>query len=249
MKRDDAMKNRRCCPRGAVIGFIAGVSLCIFLGSCSGCKTLEIFWSEIKKALSLPPSSQINAEQIAYATTNMFHLFRDAQYDYVHRHGGTMANSVSELGNGFSIGSHGSLIREEIWLARFDRPENEYVPEAQQSQLERNILARPYRYAILPVQGCNSSALDSRTTCILAVPVTREEIPMLVLFAGPIRSDPADFYRPYPIHKVSDATACEAFRDAAVKGKPVDKAFLDRNLPEWNKPSVSVTQPTSTTKN
>ena len=198
-----------------------------------------------------PESSQdrINAEQIAYATTNMFHLFRDAQYDYIHRRGGRMANSVTELGNGFSIGSFGSLIHEEIWLARFDRPEEEYVPESQQSPLERNILARPYRYAILPVQGCNSAALDARTTCILAVPVTKDEKPMLVLLAGPVRSDPADFYRTYPIHEVSDESAYKAFQDAVVNGKPVGKSFLDKNLPEWNKPFTPATQPTSTTKN
>lgn len=194
-------------------------------------------------------SDRIDAEQIAYATTNMFHLFRDAQYDYIHRRGGRMANSVTELGNGFSIGSFGSLIHEEIWLARFDRPEDEYVPESQQSPLERNILARPYRYAILPVQGCNSPALDARTTCILAVPVTKEEKPMLVLFAGPVRSDPADFYCPYPIHEVTDETACKAFQDALGKRVPVDKAFLDQHLPKWNKQFVSATQPTSANKN
>lgn len=173
----------------------------------------------------------IDAEQIAYATTNMFHLFRDAQYDYIHRRGGKMAKSVTELGNGFSIGSFGSLIHEEIWLARFDRPEEEYVPEAQQSQLERNILARPYRYAILPVQDCNSPALDARTTCILAVPVANDDSPLLVLFAGPIRVDPGDFYRAYPVYEVSDETAREAFRNAVINGVPVDKPFLDRNLP------------------
>ena len=166
----------------------------------------------------------------------MLHLFRDAQYDYIHRHGGKMANSVTELGNGFSIGSFGSLIHEEIWLARFDRPEKEYVPEAQQSQLERNILARPYRYAILPVQGCNSAVLDARTTCILAVPVAKDDAPLLVLFAGPIRSDPGDFYKSYPVYKVLDEAARDAFRDAVAKGMSVDKAFLDLNLPKWNEP-------------
>ena len=191
---------------------------------------------KIRQSPPSPPPGSIDDEQIAYATTNMFHLFRDAQYDYIHRRGGKMASSVTELGNGFSSGSFGSLIHEEIWLARFDRPEEEYVPEAKQSQLERNILARPYRYAILPVQGCNTPALDARTTCVLAVPVAKNDSPLLVLFAGPIRSDPGDFYKSYPVHKVSDETARNAFRDAVVKGMPVNKAFLDLNLPKWNEP-------------
>jgi len=201
---------------------------------------------KLSKDTPIPPRGHIDAEQIAYATTNMFHLFRDAQYDYIHRRGGKMASSVTELGNGFSIGSFGTLIHEEIWLARFDRPEEEYVPEAQQSQLERNILARPYRYAILPVRDCNSPALDARTTCILAIPVANEETPLLVLFAGPLRVDHADFYRSYPIHAISDEAACKAFRCSAVDGAPVDKAFLNRNLPEWDKPFDSAA--TSNTK-
>ena len=57
------------------------------------------------------PDSLISDAEVAYATTNLFHLFRDAQYDYIHRHG-VMAKSVTELGDGFSIGSFGSLIHE-----------------------------------------------------------------------------------------------------------------------------------------
>lgn len=204
---------------------------------------------KLRKEAPTSMSGHSDAEQIAYATANMYHLFRDAQYDYIHRHGGKMANSVTELGNGFSIGSYGSLIYEEIWLARFDRPEEEYIPDTQQSQLERNILARPYRYAILPVQGCNSAALDARTTCILAIPVTKGDEPLLVLLAGPIRSDPGDFYRQYPVHKVSDEIARQEFRDAAINGAPVDKAFLDRNLPNWDNAFAPVASTDSAVKN
>ena len=181
----------------------------------------------------------IDSSEIAYATTNLFHLFRDAQYDYIHRHGGIMAKSVTELGNGFSIGSFGSLIHEEIWLARIDRPEDEHVSADKQSRLERDILARPYRYAVLPVEKCFGEALDRRTTCVLAVPVGSDDKPLLVLLGGPIRSDPRDFYRPHRIHEVSAGSSLKAFRDAAKNGRPVDKMFLDRNLPEWNVPSAT----------
>ena len=178
--------------------------------------------------------TMIDSGEIAYATTNLFHLFRDAQYDYIHRHGGTMARSITELGNGFSIGSFGSLIHEEIWLARLDRPEEEYVSRDKQSRIERDILARPYRYAILPVENCLSEALDRRTTCALAIPVAQDDKPILLLLGGPIRSDPQDFYRSYQIHKISEEVSCKAFRDAAKNRTAVDKSFLDRNLPGWN---------------
>lgn len=181
----------------------------------------------------------IDSHEIAYATTNMFHVFRDAQYDYIHRHDGTMARSITELGNGFSIGSFGSLIYEEIWLARLDRPEEEYVSRDKQSRIERDILTRPYRYAILPVEKCFSEALDRRTTCVLAIPVAPDDKPILLLLGGPIRSDPQDFYRPYQIHKISEEVSRKAFRDAAKEGTPVDKSFLDRNLPGWNVPSAA----------
>lgn len=180
------------------------------------------------------PDNRIGEEEIAHASKNLFHLFRDAQYDFIHRHGGTMAKSVTELGDGFSIGSYGSLIHEEIWLARLDRPESDIPPAAQQSKAERAILSRPYRYAVLPVQNCNGPELDARTSCILAVPVDPDAEPTLVLFAGPVRSDPRDFYRSYPIRRVADASARKAFRDTALNGTPFDKAFLDRHLPEWN---------------
>ena len=159
-----------------------------------------------------------------------------------------MAKSVTELGNGFSIGSFGSLIHEEIWLARLDRPEAEYVPANKQSRLERDILARPYRYAILPVEKCLNAALDRRTTCVLAVPVTPDDKPLLVLFGGPIRSDPQDFYRPYQIHKISEEASSKAFRDAAKNRTPVDKTFLERNLPGWAVSSAVTESATSTKK-
>lgn len=181
------------------------------------------------------PEPQITPSEIAYASTNMFHLFRDAQYDYIHRHGGTMAKSVTELGDGFSIGFFGSLIHEEIWLARFDRPESEYVPPSKQSQLEKNILARPYRYAILPVENCFGAEADKRTTCILAIPVAPDAQPLLVMVGGPIRSDPRDFYKSYPIHQVFDASIRNAFREAASAGSSVsfDKDFFSRSIPGW----------------
>lgn len=193
------------------------------------------------KALSQPPEPQpscpeTDESEIAHATTNMFHLFRDAQYDYIHRHDGVMATSITQLGNGFSIGSFGSLIHEEIWLARYDRPEEETI-NPPKSDMEKAALARPYRYAILAVKDCwDKPVLDARTTCILAIPVSpngQDSIPMLVLLGGPIRSDPRDFIRQYPIHRISDATACRAFRDAASSGKPVSREFLSINLPEW----------------
>ncbi len=202
----------------------------------------------VKNGPVVDNSTIISPSEIAYATTNMFHLLRDAQYDYIHRHGGTMAKSVTELGNGFSIGSFGSLIHEEIWLARLDRPEDEYVPETKQSRLERDILARPYRYAILPVERCLGEALDRRTTCILSVPVSSDAKPLLVLLGGPIRSDPKDFYRPYQIHEISEGASRKAFQDAAKNGTSVDKDFLDRNLPGWDVPSAA-TESAISTKN
>ena len=230
--------------------FLVGALIALAVAAVIGGGGYAVY-EYIIKPPSPPPSppSAIDAEQIAYATTNMFHLFRDAQYDYIHRHGGTMAKSVTELGDGFSIGSFGSLIHEEIWLARLDRPEGECVPQSQQSQLERNILARPFRYAVLPVANCFGDALDARTTCILAVPVAPDAEPMLVMLAGPIRSDPRDFYQSYPIHEVSDASSRKAFREAAKNGTPVDKAFFDQNLPEWKTASASMQTTISTGEN
>lgn len=225
---------------GLLVGIVAAASAAFFAGTETGREIVKEAYEGGKRLIvgDKPEpmlQAQIDSSEIAYATTNMVHLFRDAQYDYIHRHGGTMAKSITELGNGFSIGSFGSLIHEEIWLARFDRPESDYVPTSRQSQLEKNILARPYRYAILPVEDCFGAEADKRTTCILAIPVLPDAQPLLVMMGGPIRSDPQDFYKSYPIHQIFDASIRNAFREAASAGASVsiDKDFLSRSIPGW----------------
>ncbi len=230
-----------------IIGTIIAIAVAAVAGLVAGTETgreaVKQAYDGVKRLIGgQPPTplpdSLISDAEIAYATTNLFHLFRDAQYDYIHRHG-VMAKSVTELGDGFSIGSFGSLIHEEIWLARFDRPEGDYIPSSKQSRLERDILARPYRYAILPVETCFGNDLDQRTTCVMALPVSSDASPMLVMLGGPIRSDPRDFYRPCQIHNVTDATSRKAFRDATGKSAPVSKVFLDEYLPGWNERSAN----------
>ena len=226
---------------GLLVAIVAAASAAFAAGTETGREVVKQVYEGAKRLFEggggTPPAppSQINPAEIAYATTNMFHLFRDAQYDYIHRHGGTMARSITELGNGFSIGSFGSLIHEEIWLARFDRPESDYVPTSRQSQVEKNILARPYRYAILPVEDCFGAEADKRTTCILAIPVLPDAQPLLVMMGGPIRSDPQDFYKSYPIHQIFDESIRNAFREAASAGASVniDKDFFSRSIPGW----------------
>ena len=61
MKGDDMMRSRRGSAIGVMIGFIAGVSLCIFLGPCSGCKMLEELWREI--TTSILPKEIIEEDQ------------------------------------------------------------------------------------------------------------------------------------------------------------------------------------------
>lgn len=226
---------------GLLVAIVAAASAAFVAGTETGREAVKQAYEGVKRLFDgdggthPTPPPQINSDEIAYATTNMFHLFRDAQYDYIHRHGGTMAKSVTELGDGFSIGSFGSLIHEEIWLARFDRPESDYLPPSRQSKLERSILARPYRYAILPVENCFGFEEDKRTTCILAIPVAPDAQPLLVMIGGPIRSDPRDFYKSYPVHQVFDASIRNAFREAASAGASVsiDKDFFSRSIPGW----------------
>ena len=223
---------------GAIIALAVAAVAGLMVGTETGREAVKQAYDGVRRLIGEqppPPTSLISDAEIAYATTNLFHLFRDAQYDYIHRHGGVMAKSITELGDGFSIGSFGSLIHEEIWLARFDRPESDYVPLSRQSQLEKNILARPYRYAILPVENCFGAEADKRTTCILAIPVAPDAQPLLVMVGGPIRSDPRDFYKSYPIHQVFDASNRNAFREAASAGASVsiDKEFFSRSIPGW----------------
>ena len=176
----------------------------------------------------LPGTPKRIAEtSVAYAARNLENLFKSAQQTFIHRNGKRMGASIEELGEHFSIGSNGTIIYREIWYARYGRPESDITPVPQQDDWERNALADPYRYAVLPVRNLESPELDDRTSVLVAIPVSPTDIPGLLVVAGPVRNDPADFLRKWPIKRIVTPEGCSLLRERIDSEKPFDKTFAE----------------------
>ena len=177
--------------------------------------------------------SHIDTDAIANAEQNLANLFKSAQQTFIHRNQTRMAASIEELGENFSVGSNGTIIYREIWYARYGRPESDIPEPSKQEDWERKALADPYRYAVLPVKDLESPKLDDRTSVLVAIPVAETSVPGLVMVAGPVRNDPADFLREWPIRRVTTAEGCRMIRKRVEAGQPYDKPFAEALAPHF----------------
>lgn len=176
---------------------------------------------------------RIPETSVAYAARNLENLFKSAQQTFIHRNGKRMGASIEELGEHFTIGSNGTIIYREIWYARYGRPESDITPVAKQDDWERKALADPYRYAVLPVHGFESLELDDRTSVLVAIPVSGKNVPGLLVVAGPVRNDPADFLRKWPVKRIVTPEGCQLLRDRIDAKKPYDPAFAEELSPHF----------------
>lgn len=178
-------------------------------------------------------TNRIDEGAIANAERSLENLFKSAQQTFIHRNQTRMAASIEELGENFSVGSNGTIIYREIWYARYGRPESDIPEPSKQEDWERKALADPYRYAVLPVKDLESPGLDDRTSVLVAIPVSETSVPGLVMVAGPVRNDPADFLREWPIRRITTAEGCRMIRKRVEAGQPYDKAFADALSPHF----------------
>lgn len=166
---------------------------------------------------------EISAQEKENAQTKMRKIFTSAQNSFVHRmkHDRRMATSIDELGDGFR--SNGTLIYYDIWLSRYGRPDVEKCRDEDQ-EFEREALASPYRYAVIPVSGLFGDK-DRFATCIIAIPSKNEGTPALVMLAGPVENDPGDFRRDWKIHEVTDIEKISFIRQRLAEHGCCDKQF------------------------
>lgn len=170
-------------------------------------------------------TGEISGEAVAKAQSDIAKIVSSAQNSFIHRRNDNrrLATSIEELGNGFS--SNGALIYGDIWIARFGR--NPQEDGDVDPLMVKDALASPYRYAVLPVSGLFGEADDARTTCVLALPVSKKAKPLLAMVAGPIRRDPADFLKSWPTHEIRVPEAIDEIRAYAIGKKSVDRHFLE----------------------
>ena len=174
---------------------------------------------------------RIDEGAIANAGRNLGNLFKSAQQNFIHKNGKRMAASIEELGENFTIGSNGTIIYREIWYARYGRPDSDIPEPTKQEDWEKKALADPYRYAVLPVSGLETPELDARTSVLVALPVAETDSPALIVVAGPVRNDPADFLREWPVLRIVTQEGCRFLRELVDAGAAYDRTFADKLAP------------------
>lgn len=193
--------------------------------------------SVILRKLKIPYISKEDDDtknEISRAERNVRALFASAQNTFIHRNGKKMARSIDELGAGFKVGQNGALIYEEIWIARFNAPKNDSL-----SENEKLYLSRPYRYAVLPVEGLLNAEQDARTTCVVALS-KNDACPTLVMVAGPVVSDPGDFLKNWEILHIKDSESKKYVRKLVESSQSYSKE-VQKDLLQQTKKSVRKT--------
>ena len=209
-------------------------TLLVMLGAFGGVIVGCVFHKEIKDAAAsitvtvgntFGVNVRLEEKDIDQARKNIRRLLSSAQDSFVHRQSGAhrMAVSIDELGDGAT--GTGALIYDDIWIARYRCSD---LPDEQKSDVERvkEVLSRPYRYAILPVRGVYGEREDALTTCIIALPVAENQAPLLVMVAGPIRRDPFDFRKEWEIKEMLDAASMRKIRSYVEASRAVDNDFI-----------------------
>jgi hypothetical protein len=228
LQEETSRKGGKTARRSKSGGFLLGTLIAIVVAALIGGGGYAIY--SIVDG-SDETTSGIDEVSIAYAERNLANLFKSAQQTFIHRNGKRMAESIEELGENFSVGSGGTIIYREIWYARYGRPETDIPEVSKQEDWEKKALADPYRYAVLPVRNLETPQLDARTSVLVALPVAETDLPALLVVAGPVRSDPADFLREWPVRRIITKEGSKMLRDRVKAGSAYDKVFADKLAP------------------
>lgn len=162
------MKSRKGSAKSVVLGFIAGVGLCLFIGPCSGCKTLVQLWEKYISS-EIPPHPiprVVPCKEIVDDIRAIWSFERN--YAYRHK---SLAASISEMGDGTGIGKNGFVLKPAIWESRVDgdnaspEPVTYKVKNPATGALEN---AR-YRFGVFPVK-LETGERDRFSVVIVSVP-------------------------------------------------------------------------------
>ena len=204
MKRDGMSKSRRGSVKGVMLGFIAGVSLCVWLGHCSGCKTLERFLEKIsiKEQPPTPPKSSrvVPCKEIVDDLRVLWSYERN--YAYRHKE---LASSISKMGDGTGIGKDGFVLSSSLWGARIDGNTNA-VPISYRianAKTERKEPVGAYRFGIVPTLT-SAGELDRFSAILVAVPENPSEDDFcFVALCGPVNlQNDFSFDKEWPVYQL-----------------------------------------------
>lgn len=182
--------------------FIVGISLCIFLGPCSGCQTIEKKWKEITEQPSPPPPTKVvPCKEIVDSLRALWGFERN--YAYRHK---KLAPSISKMGDGAGIGKEGFVHSSSLWEARIDDNTNA-VPATYRianQKTGRKESVGGYRFGIIPVLT-GSEEIDHFSVILIAVP----EVPTngdccFIALCGPVNlQNDFSFDKEWPVFQLN----------------------------------------------
>jgi len=148
-----------------------------------------------------------------------------AQNSYVHRQmkNRRLARSIDELGNG--IKGNGCVIYSDIWYSRSGGDKQLLNLDA---ELQEQVRSHPYSYSIMPLRDVYGGRDDELSCLAVAIPKTDGLLPMLVLSVGPIKSDPVDFHKKWPVFKILEKETMDLVKSAVDANSPCDKELLSK---------------------
>lgn len=162
------MKSRKGSAKSVVFGFIAGVGLCLFIGPCSGCKTLVQLWENYISPETPPPPilRVVPCKEIVDDIRAIWSFERN--YAYRHK---SLAASISEMGDGTSIGKNGFVLKPAIWASRIDddNATPEPVPYKVKNPATGTLEIARYRFGVFPVK-LETGERDRFSVVIVSVP-------------------------------------------------------------------------------
>lgn len=195
-------RSRRGSAKVVVLGFIAGVSLCVFLGPCSGCKTLEDVWIKISGHEPPPqPPRIVPCKEIVDDLRGLWSYERN--YAYRHKE---LASSISKMGDGAGIGKDGFVLSSSLWEARIDDNTNA-VPVAYRianTKTGRKESVGAYRFGIVPALT-SAGEIDRFSVVLVAVPeVHAKDDFCFIAVCGPISlKNDFSFDKEWPVFQLN----------------------------------------------
>lgn len=200
------MRSRSGRVMGVVIVAVAAASLCLFLGPCSGCRTIEGWWKARTGPGPLPPQKPLRVVPCKEIVDDLRSLWGfERNYAYRHKE---LASSISKMGDGVGIGKEGFVLIPSLWDARIDDNTNA-VPAKYRivnSKTGKKETVGAYRFGIIPVLA-DGEKIDRFSAILFAVPeVPADDDCCFIALCGPVNlQNDFSFDKEWPMFQLNAA--------------------------------------------
>ncbi|MBR3222555.1 MAG: hypothetical protein IKF72_10035 [Kiritimatiellae bacterium] len=215
--------NREGSAKCLMLGFIAGISLCLFLSHCSGCKhiqsVVETAVNAVRDAIVPPPPPPPPRDVPCKAIVDDIRAIWSFERSYAYRHK-ALAASISEMGDGTGIGKNGFVLKPSIWASRIDGENASYKPvsyEVKNPATGDSEIAG-YRFGVFPIK-LETGERDRFSVVIVAVPdKPAEDDVCFMALCGPVNlQNDFTFDKEWPVFQLkAKPSVVESIRNLQV---------------------------------